>query len=420
MRVAYLLKKFPRLSETFILTELCAQESRGVDLCVFSRRAPDDEPRHAALETLRAPIEVFPRYADLDPWSLIFQAGEAGLDEAGWARLRPLVHDLGPLVGERFARLLTEALHVRERARALEVDHIHVHFATESAIVALLARELGGPSYSITAHAKDIYRSTVRPELLERLFLGSAFVVTVCDANVDHLRARIGPEAGARVRRLYNGLDLPRFPFHGDGRDEDHVVAVGRLVEKKGFDVLIDALAELRRRGRTLRATLVGDGEERVALERRARERGLLEGTLTFTGPLDQDGVREVMQRATVFCLPCVVGEDGNRDALPTVLLEALAVGLPCVSTPVTGIPEILDAGRVGRVVPERDVEATATALEELLDSPEERALLARAGREHAEELFDARRASNTLGAWFQEAAQAASPREEVPTPVGD
>ncbi len=384
MRLAYLLKKFPRLSETFILTELCAQEARGTELHVYSRRTPDDEPRHAALETLRAEVEVFPKHSDLDPWDIVFGPEEDGLSDAQLAHLRVMVREISPLIGERFHRLLTEALHCRRRSSQLGLTHHHVHFATESAIVAMLVRELGGPTYSITAHAKDIYRSTVRPELLERLFLGSSFIVTVCDANVEYLRARISPEAGARVRRLYNGLDLARFPFQDTGRAEDHILSVGRLVEKKGFGVLLQALVELRRRGRKFR--------------------GLLDGTLTFTGAVDQDRVRDLMQEATVFCLPCVIGEDGNRDALPTVLLEALAVGLPCVSTPVTGIPEILDQGRVGRLVPEHDWEATADALGELLDAPDTRAELSRLGRAHAEEHFDARNASATLQSWFAEA----------------
>ena len=403
MRLAYLLKKFPRLSETFILTELCAQEARGADLHVYSRRTPDDEPRHSALETLKAPIEVFPKHSDLDPWNIVFGPEEDGLSDAQLAHLRVMVQEYSPLIGERFHRLLTEALHCRRRSAQLGLQHHHVHFATESAIVAMLVRELGGPTYSITAHAKDIYRSTVQPALLERLFLNSSFIVTVCDANLEYLRERISEEAGARVRRLYNGLDLPRFPFRGEGRAQDHILSVGRLVEKKGFGVLIQALAELRRRGRTFRATLVGAGDDRALLEARAQEAGLLDGTLTFTGPVDQDRVRDLMQEATVFCLPCVIGEDGNRDALPTVLLEALAVGLPCVSTPVTGIPEILDHGRVGRIVPEHDWSATADALGELLDAPDERAELARRGRAHAEEHFDATKASETLRGWFQE-----------------
>jgi glycosyltransferase involved in cell wall biosynthesis len=405
VRLAYLLKKFPRLSETFILTEILAQEGNGAELHVFSRRPPDDEPRHPELGHLRAQVEVFPRFSELDPWSLLFTNGVAGTDSDFWPALRTLVQELAPMVGERFPRLVSEALHLRRRARELELEHVQVHFATESALVAMIARSLGGPSFSVTAHAKDIYRSTVRSDLLDRLILASSFTVTVCDANLRFMGKQLSSEGRSHVRRLYNGLALERFTYTPDGRDPAHILSVGRLVEKKGFDVLIDALAELAQGGRDFQATIVGSGEDAESLQARARAAGLGESRVTFTGPLPQDEVRRLMGRATVFCLPCVIGADGNRDALPTVLLEALAAGLPTISTPVTGIPEILDDGRAGRLVPERDVPATARALRTLLDDPAERRWIARAGRDRAEQLFDARAAGATLSGWFREAA---------------
>ncbi len=411
MRLAYLLKKFPRLSETFILTELLSQEALGGELHIFSRRTPDDEPRHPELTHLRATIEVFPKHSELDPWKSLFATGQEGLGLSEWSKLRMMVHELAPLIGDRFPRLIAEALHLRQRASELELDHIHVHFATESAIVAMLAHELGAPTYSITAHAKDIYRSTVRPELLERLIEMSAFTVTVCDANVEWVRGKVSAKAGARVRKLYNGLTLERFPYSEQGREPRHILSVGRLVEKKGFGVLLSALADMHRQGRSFKATIAGGGEDEQLLKDLALELGLGPEILTFTGPVDQDAVRALMKKATVFCLPCIIGDDGNRDALPTVLLEALAMGLPCISTPVTGIPEILDQGRVGRLVPERDSGAVTTALCELLDAPEQRLEFARLGRTRAEELFDARSAGETLKGWFQGAKAAPQAR---------
>lgn len=403
MRLAYLLKKFPRLSETFILTEVLAQESLGIPLHIFSRRAPDDEPQHPELAHLKAQVEVFPKFHELDPWSALFATGDDSLDHESWSQLRDMVQEMAPLIGERFARLVAEALHLRQRARLLEIDHIHVHFATESAIVAMLTRHLGGPSYSITAHAKDIYRSTVRPELLNHLIGNSSFLVTVCDANVDYLRERLHPEAAQRVRRLYNGLALERFLFKPKRTSEHHILGVGRLVEKKGFDVFIRALILLKARGQRFKATLGGGGEEELSLKAQAKAGGLSSEELHFTGPVDQDRVRELMGEATLFCLPCVIGDDGNRDALPTVLLEALAMGLPCVSSPVTGIPEILDHGACGRIVPERDAAALASSLSELLEDIDARDAMALRGRQRAEQLFDAQRSGATLNSWFLE-----------------
>jgi colanic acid/amylovoran biosynthesis glycosyltransferase len=409
MKLAYLLKKFPRLSETFILTEVLAQEALGTELHIFSRRAPDDEPRHPELAGLKAQVEVFPKYNLLDPWSALFATGEDALESDGWSHLRDLVQSTAALVGERFPRLVAEALHLRQRSRELGIEHLHVHFATESAIVALLSKELGGPSFSITAHAKDIYRNTVPAALLERLIVASSFLVTVCDANVDYLRERLSTQAGQNVRRLYNGLALERFAFKPTRVANNKILGVGRLVEKKGFDILIQALALLKQAGRSFSASIAGGGDDELELKAQAEAAGLSPAELHFTGPLDQDGIRALMAEATLFCLPCVVGADGNRDALPTVLLEALAMGLPCISTPVTGIPEILEQGLAGRIVPERDPVATAEALGELLDNPEERAQLAARGRARVEQIFDASQSGSTLNQWFMETLAASS-----------
>jgi glycosyltransferase involved in cell wall biosynthesis len=405
-RLAYLLKKFPRLSETFILNELLAQEALGRELFIFSRRAPDDEPRHPELARLRATVETLPPKGEIDPWAML--VGDESNPDDLLGRLGKVVREARTWGHPRTPSLLVEALHVLKRTRELGIEHVHVHFATDSSVVALLMKELGGPSYSITAHAKDIYRQTVDYRMLDRLVRGSAFVVTVCDANRAWMEARLSPEAMAKVRRLYNGIDLETFVRNGSLRDEDHVLGVGRLVEKKGFHVLIEALALLRQRGLPYRATLVGDGEERARLEQQVAALGLGE-RVALLGPRDQAEVRALMSRATLMVQPCLIGNDGNRDALPTVLVESLAMELPCISTPVTGIPEILDQGRCGLLVPENDARATADAIEALLRDPERRARIARDGRLRAERLFDARQTSRQLSSWFDQALSCAS-----------
>jgi glycosyltransferase involved in cell wall biosynthesis len=404
-RLAYLLKKFPRLSETFILNELLGQEALGAEISVFSRRPADAEPRHPQLARLRAPVVQLPPSKEVDPWAELF--GER--DDELLPRVRAAVAALRPYSHPRFPSLLAEAVLLRRLAREQDVGHVHAHFATDGALVAHLLAALGGPSYSLTLHAKDIYRDTVDARLLDRLVAGSVFSVTVCDANVAHLRGMLGPAALQRVRRLYNGIDLSLFAPDGRARDAAHVLSIGRLVEKKGFLVLLDALALLAAEGRAVRATLVGEGEDRALIEARVRELGL-SGRVHLAGALPQDAVLELLRSATLFALPCLVGEDGNRDALPTVLLEALAAGLPCVSTPVTGIPEILDGGRAGLLVPERDAPATARALDALLDDPARREGLARAGRAHAQRSFDLSAQARVLHGWFGEALAAADP----------
>ncbi|HZJ69554.1 MAG TPA: glycosyltransferase, partial [Planctomycetota bacterium] len=308
-RLAYLLKKFPRLSETFILNELLGQESLGADLHVFSRRLPDDEPRHPQLARLRAPVETLPPSREIDPWTELFVRDDGEV----LRRVEALTRRGALALHPRFPQLLAEAVLLRRRCAELDIGHVHVHFASEGAFVAHLLQMLGGPTYSFTMHAKDLYRHTVDRALLDRLITGATFVVTVCDANVRHLSTFVGAEALRRVHRLYNGIDLQAFSPDGGPRDAAHVVSVGRLVEKKGFAVLIEALALLAARGLPVQGTLVGEPA--------------LAGRVTLAGALDQSVVVDLLRRATVCCLPCLVGADGNRDALPTALLESLACG---------------------------------------------------------------------------------------------
>lgn len=403
MKIAYLLKKFPRLSETFVLNEILGQEDLKTDIHIFSRRKPDDEPRHPQFERLKAEVETLPYSKELNPWQEVFPGGAIRGDLI--ESIRSAMRELDGVEIGRFPALLAEAIHLRRRCVELGIDHVHVHFATDSAITAMLLRDLGGPTYSVTAHAKDIYRSTADPKLLSRVFERSAFIVTVCDANVRWLEKLVSPDALKQVRRLYNGIDLDVFVPATEPRAENEILSVGRLVEKKGFDVLLNALALLRDRNVDFHAIIAGQGEKQGELEQLAKELGLVE-CVEFTGPVDQGLVRRAMSKATLFCLPCVTGEDGNRDALPTVLLEALAVGLPCISTPVTGIPEILADGRAGIIVPERDVEATAKALQNLLGDRAAREQFAACGIAQARSLFDARTNADVLHGWFSETRQ--------------
>ena len=321
------------------------------------------------------------------------------------SKLGALVRQVRTWGHARTPSLLVEALHMLKRTRELGIEHVHVHFATDSAVVAMLMRKLGGPSYSVTAHAKDIYRETVDYRFLDILVRNSAFVVTVCDANRQWMGERLSPEAMKKVRKLYNGIALRSFVADGSKREPNHVLGVGRLVEKKGFHLLVEALTQLLKKGVDLNATLIGDGDQKASLEQLIAERGV-GARVKMLGPRDQAEVRGFMSRAAIMVQPCLVGNDGNRDALPTVLIESLAMKLPSISTPVTGIPEILDQGRCGVLVPENDVQATADAIEALLRDPARREKIAVDGRKRAEELFDSEKTSRILSDWFDQALE--------------
>lgn len=398
--VGYILKMYPRFSETFILSELLELERQGVALRIFSLKQPDDGIAHADAALLGAPVTYvpalewrnFPRYAAAHLRALAANPrGYAGALRRLLRRRRRT--SLKHFLQSGFIAPLVR----RERIR-----HVHSHFASGATSVALHVQQLTGSSYSFTAHAKDIYLETVTEVDLARKLRRARFAVTVSEFNRRHL-SRLASEA--RLLRIYNGVDLARFSPNGTPLVRPPLVlAVGRLIEKKGFDDLIRACALLRNEGVSFRCRIVGKG----ALE---RDLHLLIGRLglaalvELAGPMPRERLLDLYPQASVLAAPCVVGADGNRDGLPTVLVEAMALGVPVVATGVTGIPELVDAGRTGTIVPQRDPAALAHAIRALLEHPSEAQQLARAARRRVEKQFDLRRNVAELRSLFEESA---------------
>ena len=385
-RVGYVLKKFPRLSETFVLDEVLAVEAAGVDTSIYSLRPPDDEPCHADAGRIRARARYLPRFGSASTMSAFRALRNAG-DTA--IRLDRALAFLDRLPEERRASILIQALCLADAASAQGVEHLHAHFMTVAAHTAYIAHLLTGLTFSVTAHAKDLYRQVVDQDVFAEVAGAASAVVTVCDANRRHIE-RLLRGRPARVVRIYNGVPIDRMAPDGSPRDRRLVLGVGRLVEKKGFDVLLDASRVMADRGVDHGVVILGDGEERDGLLLRRAALGL-EEHVVMPGASTRDEVLRWMRRARVLAAPCVRAADGNQDALPTVLLEALAVGLPVVSTPVGGIPEIVETGRQGLLAPPGDPVALAGELERLLVDDDAWASMSRAARARAEESFDRR-----------------------------
>lgn len=380
-RVGYVLTMFPRFSETFVLTELLALEARGLEVRVLSLRSPDDGRFHAALGDLRAPVTYLPHLTRSPKGTAVWQALRGA--HGRLPGLAAHLDDVLALPAETGAAALAVATEAVEQG----LTHLHAHFADTPATVARVAARLAGITCSLTAHAKDVFHDGLDADALRANLAGVDTVVTVSDFHVDHLR---GLAPTANVVRVYNGLDLDRFARHTGRRATRTVAAVGRLVPKKGFDVLLEATALLARAGDPLRVQLVGAGAEEGRLRDLVATLGIAD-RVDLLGPLPQDRMLQVVADATLLAAPCRVAADGNRDGLPTVVLEALALGTPCVTTPVTGIPEAVVDGHSGALVPEDDPVALAAALKELLDDPGLRASYAAAGRARVEEAFDTR-----------------------------
>ena len=386
-RLAYVLKVFPRYSETFVLNEVLAHERAGVPVEIFSLRPPGDGRFREALGRLRAPVSYVP---SSHPGA---ERLWTGLQET--AGELPATWDALADPGGADARDAVQALFLAREIHRRGITHLHAHFASAAGRVARLAARIAGANYSVTAHAKDIFHEAVDPAALRAVLDDAAAVVTVSDFNLEHLRA-LAP--AARIERVYNGLDLERYAFADPGVRPPRVIAVGRLVEKKGFGDLVDACARLAAAGRAVRCDIVGEGEQRDALAARIGEHGL-ERHVRLLGQLTQEEVRAAIAASAVLAAPCVVARDGNRDGLPTVLLEAMALGTPCVSTPVTGIPEAIEHECTGLLVGERDPVALAAALARLLDDGVLRSRLAASARARVEADFELNRSAARLRA---------------------
>ena len=395
------MKVYPRYSETFILNEVLAHERAGVPLEIFSLRPPGDGRFHEAVGRVRAPVSYVPS-ANLGAERLW-----RGLQETARELPGTWVAVADPAGAD--ARDASQALWLALELSRRGVTHLHAHFASAAGRVARLAARIAGITYSVTAHAKDIFHESVAPAVLRAVLDDATAAVTVSDFNVAHLRT-LAP--AARVERIYNGLDLERYVYADPVGRPPRVVAVGRLIEKKGFGGLVDACGQLAAAGRRVRCDIIGEGELRGALEARIAEHGL-EPDVRLLGQLTQEEVRAAIAGSAVLAAPCVVASDGNRDGLPTVLLEAMAQGTACVSTPVTGIPEAIEHERTGLIVRERDPTALAAALARLLDDVALRARLAAAARARVEVEFELGRNAARLRAVAWEGATA--PRSHAP-----
>jgi glycosyltransferase involved in cell wall biosynthesis len=401
--VGYVLRMFPDPAQVYIATEIRELERLGCSLRVFAYHQPDRAPSHAVFEKIRAPVAYIPD----PPWGRTSELAAANFDcimHNPGHYLRTIVYVLAHTARNRSLHTwlrFFQATFVARGARRAGIQHLHAHFADGTARIAMLASKLTGTPYSFTAHARDIFRAGINRALLREKIADAAFVVTVSEYNRRFLESHVG--AGAdKLRVVYNGVDLERFhPDPNVERQQDLVLAVGRLVPKKGFGDLIGACRLLREQGIQLRCRIIGEGLLRDDLEQQARDLG---GAVGLIGPRSQEEVALEYRQAAVFVLPAVIPPDGNTDALPTVLIEALASGCPMISTRVAGIPEIVEHEEDGFLVEPGDPVALASAIERVLADPQLRARFSASARRKAESQFDARATAADLYRLFADA----------------
>jgi glycosyltransferase involved in cell wall biosynthesis len=391
--LAVVLKGYPRLSETFIAQELLGLERAGHALILFSMRHPTDAKRHPVHDEIRAPVVYLPEYLHHEPLrmarAVLRTIWRAGFWRATASWLTDLAREPTRNRARRFGQAVVLAAELPPSATSL-----YAHFIHTPAAVTRYAALISGRPWTCSAHAKDIWTS---PDWDLRTSLASARWVTTC-TSVGHRRLGMLAPAADRVHLIYHGLDLDRFPpcdrppGTRDGSDPSNPVrllSVGRAVDKKGFDTLVAALAQIPT-GLAWRWTHLGGGGDLAGLQRQAAELGIAD-RIDWLGPQDQAEVLNQYRRADIFVLPCRVSADGDRDGLPNVLVEAQSQGLVCISTSISGVPELITDGVNGQLVhPDRPA-ALAAAIARLARDPQLRDAMGRAGAAKVRKSFDHR-----------------------------
>jgi glycosyltransferase involved in cell wall biosynthesis len=406
LTVGYILKMFPRFSETFILNEILELERRGLRIVVFSMKTPNETLRQPRVRQVRAPIWVIPSFRGSQLWPHI-------ISHLGCLLRFPKRYITTLLfVWKRRTRAAWSkfffAPYIVRQARAAGVEHFHAHFASGPARQAKLASLLSGIPFSFTAHAKDLFwdghQHGNNHKLKKRVRLAS-FVVTISEYNRTFVEGLNFTVPRRRLITVYNGLDLDRWPLlrpdglprNGSPGARPLIIAVGRLVPKKGFPVLVEACSILATQMHDFTCVIAGDGPEKEHLRALVRRYGLKDRVL-LPGSIPQDRlVTEFLTRASLLVQPSVVAADGDQDGIPTVILEALASGLPVVATAVSGIGEAVSDGETGLLVHPGDPTALAAAMRAVLADPSLAARLATGGRRLAETRFNLKNNAKVL-----------------------
>lgn len=390
--VAYLFERFPSFGQTFCYREVAELERQGTKVHVFSIRRPVNEPEQDWDKQLIDRVHYLPEEKLLVPEVESLLRSKAVSSET-----RATVEAWGRQ--SDFLRLY-QAIYVGMRLQQAGLRHIHAHFAGMAARTAHWIKEFFAIPYSFTAHANDIFAPRDFTVSLGELIKGAAAIVTVSDYAVRHLKDRF-PEAAAKLHRVYNGVDLSRFSPTDFGTDIPVIISIGRLIEKKGFTDLIGACALLASRGRGFVCEFIGEGPLEAALRAQIRNAGL-EDQVRLAGPQTQAQVALRLAHATIFALACTREVDGGMDNLPTVIMEAMAAGLPVISTPLAGVPEMVEPDVNGELVPERDPAALCAALERLISDPARARRLGDRGRQIAREKFSIETSARQLSDLFE------------------
>jgi colanic acid/amylovoran biosynthesis glycosyltransferase len=379
---AYLFERFPSFSQTFCVREVEAMHGRGLEFPVFSIRKPAGEPVQDYFSDI-GPIYFLPEKFDT------VLASDTNFRRSA----RRALESLRALWGcEEQKRRIYEALWLGPMLREAGIRHIHVHFAGSAARTAFWLKRLFGVEYSITAHANDIFRDEP-PERLAQMFRAAVVVVTVSEFSLRYLRTKY-PSHDEKFCRVFNGIEVDRFQTSSFPDGRPLILSVGRYIPKKGFCTLVEACSRLE--GKDFECQIIGNGPLEESLKEQAALLGV-DQRVSITGPKAEGEIKRLFERSRMFVLSCTRAEDGAMDNLPTVIMEAMAAGLPVVSTDVAAVSEMIADEETGFIVPERDSGALAQKMACLLENPELARAMGMRARERCRDLFDLDRTSAAL-----------------------
>jgi glycosyltransferase involved in cell wall biosynthesis len=397
VRLGYLYSRYPVLSQTFCDAEMLALERLGFELKIGSVYPPLTSLRHEHISCLRAGIHYAP------PQEILKISEKNAKTDGKWPRNLIERHERKYGTSVKTEQRARNALYFADHFKRRGVDHVHVHFANRAAHTAMFLKEISGIPFSVTAHGQDFMKDLANDDLLREICAAAEFVAAETDYSRDLLRQRC-PESAAKIHRVYNGMDLTRFPTPNEeaaGPSRTgiapypvRIISIGRLVAFKGFEYLIDACADLARRGLEFTCEIIGDGPLRGDLEARIRKLNLSD-QVHLLGSLSQEAVLQKLKAADIFALASVTDTQGASDVFPTVIIEAMAAARPVVSTRLAGIPESVVDGETGLLVSPEDTMALAEALGRLIQDAKLRLHYGRAGRARIEQHF---RIEHTVG----------------------
>lgn len=404
--LGYILKGYPRISETFISNEILLLEKLGLRMRLFPMRHPREDFCHDSVKEIKAQVDYLPTELLLDfPRLLlpnIFLAAK---------RPTPFLHGL-KLARMRFQRtgklatfkhlLQAGYLSNKHLLKDKTITHIHGHFAHSPTSVTMFAALLSDLPFSFTAHAKDIYTSN--PDQLREKIRLARFVVTCTDYNRRYLENLVTDKT-TPIHCIYHGIDLNLFApktNHTQCIAPYKLFTIARMTEKKGLPTIYNALHLLKEKKISFKHTLIGDGDDRIKIEQLITDLNLNDcchclGTKTHTEVLKQ------FEQSDLFILACEIAANGDRDGIPNVLVESLAMGVPALSTTVSAVPEILINSKTGITVSPSDPKIMAGAIEDILTNSDLRNKIIEGGQQHTKTNFDNRKLVQKLGDIFSQ-----------------